>query len=152
MNLARINPKKFRESILKSYIINRNLDNTEAIKSLNAELKSLKPMEEFYVDDELQSLAVNYAISSGAKGQVGHYQFSQRFKGILKQGKLCGENCQYGYNTALEIVMDLLIDEGVSNYGHRKNMLNPQFKLVGTAIRPHKKYEVCCVIEFSSNN
>lgn len=150
MNLARINPKKFDSSILKTYLNDENIENSNAIKSLHEDLKSLKPLEEFYVDEELQVLAVNYATSSGAKGQVGHFQFNQRFIKVLKQGKYCGENCQYGYNSAINIVMDLLIDEGIEDYGHRKNILNTKFKLVGVAIRPHKKYNDCTVIEFSS--
>jgi uncharacterized protein YkwD len=63
-----------------------------------------------------------------------------------------GENCSYGYDQAIDIVISLLIDEGVPDMGHRKNTLNDQFNSVGVAIRPHKEYRVNCVIDFGHRN
>ena len=44
--------------------------------------------------------------------------------------------------------MQLLVDDKVPNFGHRKNILNPAFKKVGVSIRPHKVYHYNCVMEF----
>ncbi|MCZ6692800.1 MAG: CAP domain-containing protein, partial [Bacteroidetes bacterium] len=60
-----------------------------------------------------------------------------------------GENCAYGLYSPLDIVMGLLIDEGVSDLGHRKNILNPDYKVIGVAIRPHKSYGTNCVQDFA---
>ena len=62
------------------------------------------------------------------------------------------ENCSYGYQDALSIVITLLIDDGIKDLGHRKNILNESYNSVGVAIRPHKKYRVNCVIDFGNQN
>ena len=49
---------------------------------------------------------------------------------------------------AVEIVITLLIDEGVKGEGHRINILNEEFNSVGVAIYPHKTYKTNCVIDF----
>jgi uncharacterized protein YkwD len=57
------------------------------------------------------------------------------------------ENCQYGYNDGLSIVIDLLIDEEIPDLSHRKSLLNSEVKFIGVAIRKHKIYRYNCVIE-----
>ena len=59
-----------------------------------------------------------------------------------------GENCSYGYEQAIDIVLTLMIDEGIKDVGHRKNILSEDFNAVGVAIRPHKNYRINCVIDF----
>jgi len=59
-----------------------------------------------------------------------------------------GENCSYGFETAIDIVLSLLIDEGVKNKGHRQNILSEDFNSIGVAIRPHITYRVNCVMDF----
>ena len=59
-----------------------------------------------------------------------------------------GENCSYGYDQAIDIVLTLMIDEGIKDVGHRKNILSEDFNSVGVAIRPHKNYRINCVIDF----
>jgi hypothetical protein len=40
----------------------------------------------------------------------------------------CAENIQYGNSDVRYAILDLLIDHGVSGRGHRKNILNPEYK------------------------
>eukprot|EP01035_Chromulina_nebulosa_P018236 gene18236-23908_t len=42
-----------------------------------------------------------------------------------------GENMDFGTNKPSDIITNLLIDDGVSTRGHRKNLLNPDYKFVG---------------------
>ncbi len=88
---------------------------------------------------------------SGAKGLIGHIgsdrstpserakRFGQRSRGIM------GENCSYGPDNARDIVMQLLIDDGMLGREHRKNILNPAYNLVGVAFGSHKTFRVMCV-------
>ena len=49
----------------------------------------------------------------------------------------------YGDNQAIEIVMKQFVDDGEPDRGHRNNILNPHYEVVGIASCDHnspKKY------------
>ncbi len=101
----------------------------------------------------LTAVAQGHARKSGEKGTTGHNEFEKRFKPLLgKPYVQVAENCSYGYEQAIDIVISLLIDEGIKSLGHRKNMLSKEFNSVGVAIRPHRKYRINCVIDFGSRD
>jgi len=62
---------------------------------------------------------------------------------------MIGENIDYGNTDARDIIMHLLIDDGVKSRGHRENILNPMFLVVGSALGPHQKYRHACVSNFA---
>jgi uncharacterized protein YkwD len=45
-----------------------------------------------------------------------------------------------------EIIENLLIDDGVSDRGHRRNIFEPSSTVVGIACGPHPRYAATCVI------
>jgi hypothetical protein len=61
-----------------------------------------------------------------------------------------GENISYGEREAREIIIQLLIDDGVANRGHRNNNLNKSFGCVGVSIGTHSRYETMCVLDFAN--
>lgn len=65
----------------------------------------------------------------------------------------CGENCAYGNVTAREIVVQLLIDDGVPNRGHRKNILEQKFKKVGIGFNKegNAPYGAVAVMDFAGS-
>ena len=62
------------------------------------------------------------------------------------------ENCGYGVYNGKDAVNQLLIDESVSNLGHRKNILNPKYTRIGVGINFHPKYEKVIVIDYAFVN
>jgi hypothetical protein len=66
-------------------------------------------------------------------------------------GNYIGENISYGPNRADEIVIGLLIDDGVPDRGHRRSIMNKEFTQAGIATGTHKRYGTMCVIEYANN-
>jgi uncharacterized protein YkwD len=50
----------------------------------------------------------------------------------------------FGPTTAHDVVAALLIDDGISDRGHRRNVLDPDIHLVGVACGTHASYRVMC--------
>jgi len=54
------------------------------------------------------------------------------------------ENMTFGPASARDVVAGLLIDDGIKDRSHRKNVLDPDIKLVGISCAPHKTYRIMC--------
>ena len=85
----------------------------------------------------------------GENGTVGHDGFSDRYAPALIKATMVAENCFYGPESALIIVAELLIDEGVSDVGHRVNILDPSFTHIGISVETHTEYGFNCVMSFA---
>ena len=148
-NLVRLNPKLFLETFAKSYL-DSTKENNSYTKSLIKTLKSAKSSDALSPSENLYLLAKGHAIDFGKKGKTGHGNFDKRFMKMIQECNCTvGENCDYGNNKALDIVMSLLIDNDVPDLGHRINILDPQYRNIGVSIQAHKKYEWNCVMDFS---
>lgn len=59
------------------------------------------------------------------------------------------ENITFDDHEAKEIVFNMLIDDGNTSRGHRKNIFNEDFRFVGIACGKHTKYKHVSVINFA---
>ena len=59
------------------------------------------------------------------------------------------ENCSYGHNNAIKIILQLIIDAGVPSRGHRTNIYNDQLKVTGIALGPHSAYTHSCTLDYA---
>lgn len=148
LNLVHSNPALFAKTVLTKYpaVSGKDYltDDIYYYKSLVDTLLKLKPLPFFYPDEKCWKSAQCHAYSSGKTGYVGHQRQSQACKA---QKKYYGECCDYGNADPLDIVMSLLIDEGVPSLGHRYLLLN-NYSKAGVSIQPHIKYGSNAVIDF----
>ena len=151
MNLARMNGKLFRQTYAQFYWDDQDtVDYKDRyVSTLIDELEKLPKLPPLQWDPTLYESARIHATEMGASGKTGHANFSKRMAAANKKFGVSGENCYYGESDALEIVMDLLIDEGVYDFGHRRNILDKEFSFVGVSIQPHKEFEYNCVQDFA---
>ena len=61
-----------------------------------------------------------------------------------------GSTMSYGFKSAIDIVIQLLIDYKVRDLGHRIIMLDPNQKKLGVSIQDHKIYSYNAVLDFSN--
>lgn len=149
-NLARINGKLFNETFLAKYLAESEIKDDSYVVSLKKDLKKTKKLQCLVPAEDLFNIAKKYAIEAGQKGWEGHRNYTTRFKAVKDKYFSTGENCAYGFDEATEIVITLLIDQNISDLGHRKNILNKDFSNIGVSIQPHKDYEVNCVMDFGA--
>jgi len=153
MNMARYDGPLFANTFLESYLKEKKLDNNSYIRSLEKDLKKVSGLSPLVAEKDLTAIAQGHAKKSGEEGTTGHSGFKERFEPLMGNPyNHVGENCSYGYDKAIDIVISLLIDDGIKGLGHRKNILSPDFNSVGVAIRPHKTFRVNCVMDFGSRD
>jgi len=122
----------------------------EAIKYLSRQ----KPLPLLGWSDGLAAAAAELAEEEGRSGATGHVGRQSRGpkERIERHGRWegqIGENIGYGPRGAREMVMQLIIDDGVKGRGHRKNIFTKGFTTAGVACGPHPRFESMCVIDFS---
>lgn len=64
-------------------------------------------------------------------------------------GVIWGENIAYGKTSARDIVLALIIDDGLRERKHRKNIFNPKFNYAGAAAGPHAHFGSVCTTDFA---
>lgn len=147
-NLARADGKTFADTYLKWYMESIGMEPNSYTISLEQTLKNIRNLPMLVPDKYLYDIARDHAVKSGKSGQQGHQGFKKRFRKLDRSYIYFGENCYYGRDNSLVIVIRLLIDEEVSDLGHRQNMLEPLYNSIGISIMPHKIYGFNCVMDF----
>ena len=155
MNLARISSKTFLERIAKPYVEKNGLDIDEDVTSLYKQLLSTSGLHLINPLEKLWESAAHHANDMGHKGLFGHESSDgtphlARIHRYHKREKM-GESLVYGYSEAIEIVMQMLLDEGIEMRTNRMHVLHPNFHHAGVSIKPHKVYEFNCVVDFASH-
>jgi uncharacterized protein YkwD len=59
------------------------------------------------------------------------------------------ENISYGDNDARGVLIQLIVDDGTPNRGHRSNIFNADYRYVGLACGPHSHFGLMCVMDFA---
>lgn len=170
LNKVRSNPQRFAEEYMDelracfdgrifTYPGQAPVKTKEGISPLNEclqELRKAKPISILSPSEGLAKAAKDLAADQQKYGGTGHIgkNGSTPQKRIEKYGEwdICSaEDITYGSFEARQIVIFLLIDDGVPDRSHRKNILNPCFQFAGVAEATHPTYESMCVIDYAGD-
>jgi uncharacterized protein YkwD len=89
-----------------------------------------------------------------ANGGFGHEGRDRSHAGqrIARYGTCMGgwaENISYGKSSARDVVLALIIDDGLPARKHRKNIFNPNYNVAGAAFGPHARFRTMCSMDFA---
>lgn len=139
INILRTDPEKYY-AYIQLYLQTKKIskEETAAAKEVLAILKKTKP---------LNALTVNMKMYSDAK------QFGSEIVGadeLIHSSLPYFENLSLGFRDIKDAIVDLLIDDGIPDRGHRKNLLNPTVKQVAVVELPGKINDIpyCYIQEF----
>lgn len=168
LNKVRSNPKLFAEEYMEelltayqgklySYPGQDPVKLQEGVSPLIeciALLKATASMPILQPAEGLSKAAKELVSDQQKNGGIGHItrNGSTPQKRIEKYGEwdICSaEDITYGSFEARQIVIALLIDDGVPDRGHRKNILNPCFNFAGVANGKHPSYLSMCAIDYA---
>ena len=60
-----------------------------------------------------------------------------------------GEAIAYGPHRAEDVILQLIVDDGVPDRGHRRILFNPVYEQIGAACAPHPVWREVCVLDFA---
>ena len=167
LNLARTEPKNYADFLVaySAYYVGREVhepgktilltrEGRNAVYEAIKFLKSQKPLQQLTASRGMCKGANDMVRMQETTSQTGHQgrdgsTFAERISRYGSWTGSCAENIDYGNNNARRIVMALIIDDGVSNRGHRKSIFEPAFRKVGVSFGEHKAYNYMCVIEYA---
>jgi uncharacterized protein YkwD len=169
MNKVRTNPKLYAEYLRHERTFYTNdgsrvrkpgkidMISTEGFAAIDeciAALEEAQPAGILYPEEVLCKSARLLAKDQAKTGGIGHIgkngsTMKQRVAKYGNDNRYLAENCAYGSNEARDIVIQLLIDEGVPSRGHRNNIMNARYVHCGVAADKHPKYRHLCVIDYA---
>lgn len=154
INLARLDGKSFIKNVLDPFVKANDTEQDEYLASLYEDLKALPRLKPLSSNERLHHSASHHANDMGKNGKIGHESsdgtdLHTRIKRYHQGHTVLAENCSYGYDDALNIVMQLMIDENRPEKKHRNVMLGKGFLHMGVSIKDHKAFGANCVMDFS---
>lgn len=122
-----------------------------AAREAAAALRAQTPVQALTLSAALSRAARDH-VNDQSRGAVGHdgTDGSSTASRVGRYGTWqvsLSENI--GYSPVVhgrEVIENLIIDDGVSDRGHRRNIYDPSATLVGIACGPHARYSVNCVM------
>ena len=167
LNVCRANPSKYSDKLaatLKHYegnVYNKpgsipieTEEGPDNIQDCIRQLKATKPLPAMRWSNVLAQAAQAHVDDIGPSGQMSHQGSDgsdpgERIERFGQWDGTIGENIDYGDTNAEEIVVNLLIDDGVQTRGHRTNILKAEHLFAGVAYGDHADMEHVCVIVFA---
>ena len=169
INLARQHPKKYALFLeqQKPYYVGKFIkrpgeptilteEGISAVDEAIRFLKSAKPVAPLKYSKGMSRAATDHVKDQGKRGTLGHQGSDHSSSGdrVNRYGTwrlAVGENISCGRGKARDIVMGLIVDDGIPSRGHRENLFDPRYRLVGVACGQHQTFRVMCVIDFAGD-
>jgi uncharacterized protein YkwD len=167
MNLARTNPAQYAgylEALRKYYngktfkqpgvAAVETIEGASALEEAITYLRKATPLPQLQVSKGMCQGAKDQSLDQGATGDVSHQGKDKSFSWdrVTRYGEWktpVSENIAYDSGTARDIVINLIIDDGVPPRGHRNNIFNSSYIVTGISCGSHPLFGNMCVCTFA---
>lgn len=165
LNRARTNPAKFaaglegdlhyyRGNLFKRPYDESALETREgpaAMREAIKVLRSTKPLPPLRLSNGMTHGAHDHILDQAPRGLMNHKgtDGSMAWDRVSRYGRWLtkiSENMTFGPASGHDVIAALLVDDGISDRGHRKNLLDPDVRSVGLSCGPHRTFRVMCDI------
>ena len=111
-------------------------------------LKSQKPIEPLIYDEEVSRASQELSDLMGKTGNTEDNNIEERISKYVDWDVAISENIDFGGFTGEDVIINLLVDDGVEDRSHRSNLFNTKIKYFGVGTSVHKEYDICTVIDY----
>jgi len=132
-----------------------NIRTREGVAAVDEAIRFLRrqpPLPPLRRDAVLEAAARDHVADQGPTGLIGHHGSDGRdfaTRAARRGGDpYGGENISYGYDTAREVVIQLLVDDDVRDRGHRVNLFGADYVRAGVGCGSHSRFYSMCVIDY----
>jgi uncharacterized protein YkwD len=169
INLARSDPEKYAEYLeefKKNYDGSKLVrpgkkkittsEGTDVIDDAIRYLRATEPLPPLSLSQGLSLAAADHIRDITGTSLLGHEGSDGSLPGdrLNRRGEwkdAVGENICYGFDTAREIVIWMIIDDGFPSRGHRENIFRPHYHFTGVACAGHPLFSSICVVTFAGD-
>lgn len=118
-------------------------------------LKSCSSAPPVRVSKGLTQAARDHCYDIGPKGLVSHTghdgsTMSERMERYGQWNRAIAENISFSEKSGKDIILQFIIDDGNASRGHRKNLFNSDYMVIGVSCGYHKEYEVCAILDLAA--
>jgi uncharacterized protein YkwD len=167
VNNVRQNPLKYVDylqeykKMLNGKILSRpnqprfmTIEGSSAIDEAISDLQNMTALRPLTASKLLTTVANNQLNDLKETPNLGHYgkdgsDFKNRLAKIGKKGKYASENINYKDRIAKDVLLSLIIDDGIKSRPHRKNILNLEYNLLGVSCGIANDNQMICVMVFA---
>ena len=142
--------KEYRNPAFNYYIMTE--EGVAAVDDAIKYLESSYPQQTLERHEGLEEAARELVDHLGPEGMTNAKDpamaIEKRVKQKINEPGAIAENLSFGWPNAREIVIQMIVDDGVPSRGHRSNIMSGNFEKVGVAIGKHKTFQCVCALEF----
>jgi uncharacterized protein YkwD len=132
----------------------RTNEGPAAVREAIRFLRQQQPLPPMTWAEGLWRAARDHVRDQGPSGATGHAgrdgsTMDQRMRRYGSWLTTAAENIDYGSETARDVLISLIVDDGVPSRGHRSNIFSSALRVMGGACGPHELYRQMCVIDYA---
>jgi uncharacterized protein YkwD len=133
----------------------RTEEGLAALDEAIAFLEAARPVGPLRFSEGLALAARRHAQDLGPRGGLEHVgsdgaRLSVRVNRLGTWQGIIAENIGTLEEDARQLVIQLLVDDGVRERGHRHNLFNPDLHQAGAGTAPHRDYRTVTVIDYAT--